>query len=97
MESHTFTSATTVVVAENALSTTIDGETMILDQDAGVYYGLNEVGTFIWDLLQEPRSVGELCRKVATEYDVEQERCRADVEDLIEDLTENDLVRLDVS
>lgn len=97
MTSSTVTVSTTAVAAENALSTTIDGETVILHEDAGKYYGLNEVGTFVWELLQEPHSVDELCQAVINEYDVGRERCRADIEDVLEDLAENDLVRLDGS
>ncbi|GAA0540594.1 hypothetical protein GCM10008994_14600 [Halorubrum ejinorense] len=70
---------------------------MILHQDIGKYYGLNEVATFVWELLEEPRSVEELCRTVAENYDVEYSHCRSDVEDLLVDLAEKDLVRLDTS
>jgi hypothetical protein len=97
MKSRTLTTETTAVAAENALSTTIDGETVILHRDAGKYYGLNEVGTFIWELLQEPRSLDELCQEVITAYDVERQRCRNDIEELLVELAETDLVRLDGS
>ena len=97
MESRTLTTETTAVAAENALSTTIDGETVILHRDVGKYYGLNEVGTFIWELLQEPRSLDELCQEVITAYDVEQQRCRNDIEELLVELAETGLVRLDGS
>ena len=94
MNSSALTTATTVVAVDDALSTTIDGETVILHPDAGKYYGLNEVGTFVWELLQEPRSVDELCREVIDAYEVDRDRCRPDVEDLLVDLVEKDLVRL---
>lgn len=94
MNSSALTTATTVVAVDDALSTTIDGETVILHLDVGKYYGLNEVGTFVWDLLQEPRSVDELCREVVDAYEVDRDRCRPDVEDLLVDLVEKDLVRL---
>ena len=97
MESRTLTAETTAVAAENALSTTIDGETVILHRDIGKYYGLNEVGTFIWELLQEPQSVDEICQEVIAEYGVERQRCRSDIEDLLVELAETDLVRLDGS
>ena len=97
MKSHSVTTSTTAKAAENALSTTIDGETVILHRDAGKYYGLNEVGTFIWELLQEPRSVDELCEQVVAEYDVDRDRCQTDIEELLVDLAESELVRLDGS
>ena len=94
MEPDTLSTATTAVAADNTLSTTIDGETVILHRDVGKYYGLNEVGTFVWELLQEPRSVDELCREVVGAYDVERNRCRKDIEDLLTDLAQKNLVQL---
>lgn len=94
MKSITLTQSTTVVAVETALSTKIDGETVILHEDVGKYYGLNEVGTFIWELLQEPHSVHELCQEVITAYDIGPERCRNDIEELLVDLVEKNLVRL---
>ncbi|TKX47228.1 PqqD family protein [Halorubrum sp. SD690R] len=94
MKSSALTTETTVVAVDDALSTTIDGETVILHPDVGKYYGLNEVGTFVWELLQEPRSVDELCREVVDAYEVDRDRCRSDVEDLLVELVEKDLVRL---
>jgi len=97
MSPNTLPTSTTAVAVESALSTTIDGETVILHQDIGKYYGLNEVGTLVWELLEEPRSVEEVCQEVAGVYDVEYGRCRSDVEELLVDLAEKDLVRLDNS
>ena len=95
MSSGNPTASITAVATDNALSTTLDGESVILHQDSGTYYGLNEVGTFIWDLLQEPHSVDNICSEVVAEYDVTRERCRSDVEKLLADLADKGLVRLD--
>lgn len=93
MNESELTTTTTVVATENALSTKVDGETVILHRDVGKYYGLNEVGTFVWELLQEPRSVEELRHEVVETYDVEPARCQNDIEELLIDLGERDLVR----
>jgi len=97
MKPYSLTTSTTAIAAENVLSTTIDGESVILHREAGKYYGFNEVGTFIWELLQEPRSVDELCEQVVAEYDVDRDRCQNDIEELLVDLAESELVRLDGS
>lgn len=94
MSSKTIIASTTVVAADNALSTAIDGETVILQQEAGEYYGLNEVATFIWELLEEPRTVDEICEAVTAEYDVTYERCEADVTMMLTELAEKELVTL---
>lgn len=89
------TGSTTVVASERAISTTLDGEEVILDRDDGEYYGLNEVGTFVWELLEQPQSIDDLCDDVTARYDVEYERCRNDIEELAIELADKNLVRLD--
>ncbi|ESP90006.1 hypothetical protein K933_00547 [Candidatus Halobonum tyrrellensis G22] len=83
------------MAAENCLSTTIDGETVVLHTDAGKYYGFNEVGTFVWESLQEPHTVEEVYEAVTDEYDVGYDRCREDVDELLAELADKDLVTVD--
>ncbi len=74
------------------VSSDLGGEVVILDLDGSRYYGLNEVGAFVWDLLAQPRSVGALQAALLDEYDVDAERCRADLEALLDELITNGLV-----
>ncbi|MDS0300235.1 PqqD family protein [Halogeometricum sp. S1BR25-6] len=84
----------TVVATDDSLSTEIDGETVILQAEEGKYFGLNDVGTFIWEAVQQPRTVEEVYEAVTAEYDVEYERCQSDVDALLSDLLEKDLVQI---
>ena len=61
------------------LDAEIDGETVMMSIENGEYYGLDEIGSTIWQLLEEPRSVDDLCRTLRQEYDVEEDKCRRDV------------------
>lgn len=97
MVSTPLSATTTVVATEDVLSTTIDDETVILHESSGKYYGLNDVGTFIWNLLEEPRTIEAICEAVTAEYDVEYERCERDVNEMVSELAEKGLVRLDHS
>jgi hypothetical protein len=90
-----FDESTEVVAAEDCLSTTLDGESVILHMDAGEYYGFNEVATCIWDRIQEPRTIKAICEYVTTEYDVSFERGRADTEALVAELDEKGLVEIE--
>jgi hypothetical protein len=83
-----------VVVAEDVVSCDLDGEAAILDLKEGIYYGLDPVGSRIWDLLQEPTTVDEILKVLLDEYDVELEECRKDVCDLIGELSDNGLVMI---
>jgi hypothetical protein len=69
-------------------------EAVILHLEAGVYYGLNDVGARIWSLLQAPRSVKEIRETILREYEVEPERCDQDVLALIKSLAVEELIEI---
>ena len=83
-----------VVVSQDQVSCDLSGESAILNLKAGVYYGLNEVGTRIWKLIQEPRRVGELRDAILEEYEVEPDRCEADIIALLQAFMENGLIEV---
>ncbi|WP_263018076.1 PqqD family protein [Natronobiforma cellulositropha] len=91
----TSVSESTVVAAGDHLTTELEGELVILDADSGTYYGLNEVGRRIWELIDEPRSVADIERRLLEEYDVEREQVAADVRSLVDDLATRGLVSLE--
>jgi hypothetical protein len=85
--------ASRVVVSDEQVFTTLGGEAVILGLRDGVYYGLDAVGARIWELLVEPRRVGDLVSTVVAEFDVTPERCERDVIALLDDLAARGLVR----
>jgi hypothetical protein len=88
------TDSTTIVAAEDTLSTTLDGESVILHTESEQYFGFNEVGTDLWELVAEPRSIAELTEAIAADYDVTVSECRADIEAHVEAMLAEDLVRV---
>jgi hypothetical protein len=58
------------------------------------YYSLGGVGGRIWELVQEPRSVGDLCERLAEEFDVEAAVCRSDVEEFLLNLLDEGLIEV---
>lgn len=75
-----------VVQNPGLLTTEVDGELMAMSVENGTCYGLNGVGTRIWALIAEPRSIDSLCQQLLGEFDVDEERCRREVGELIEEL-----------
>ncbi|MDY4698436.1 PqqD family protein [Eubacterium coprostanoligenes] len=53
---------------------------------------LNESGAFFWNALLKDTTVDEVVKKVTSEYDVDEERAKANVEKFIEQLRENNLI-----
>lgn len=84
----------TYVAHPEKLSSTLGGEEVVLSLDTGIYYGLNEVGTRIWALLAEPRTLAEVCDILETEYDVDRSVLEADAADLLQSLDEEGLVEV---
>jgi hypothetical protein len=77
---------TIVMRNEGLLSAEVDGELMAMSVERGMCYGLNAVGTRIWALIAEPRSISDLCAQLRQEFDVEEAECLRDVVDLVEEL-----------
>lgn len=76
------------------LTTVVDGELIGMSVEQGACYGLNGVGTRIWELLAEPRSIASLCEQLTNEYDVDADTCLQEVLDLVEELRVEGLVRV---
>lgn len=76
----------TVVAGTDQISSQLEGETVMLALSDGVYYGLDSVGARVWELVQTPRAVGEVCSRIEAEYDVEAGRCERDVLRLLGEL-----------
>lgn len=68
-----------VVVSSNQLHCDVNNETAILDCDRGVYYGLNEVASFIWKRVQRQATVREIRDAILAEYEVDSEKCERDL------------------
>ncbi len=85
---------TIVVAGSEQVSTRLDDEMVLLELKKGTYYGLNSVGTMIWEMVQKPQSVEAICRAVLKEYSVEPETCKRDVLRLIEEMEAAGLVEL---
>ncbi|TPN16455.1 PqqD family protein [Mesorhizobium sp. B2-3-3] len=66
----------------------------LLNLRSNIYYSLNGVGAFIWELIQEPKSIADIRGAVLARYNVDAERCNADIDALLKDLAENGLARL---
>lgn len=79
-------------ISEAVVSRELDGEAIILNLDSGIYFGLDPVGTRIWQLMSSPGRVSDVLRVLLAEYDVSEEVLRADLGQLITKLIEKGLV-----
>lgn len=89
------TESTTVVATDDQLSTTVDGEAVLLQLESGRYYGFNEVASRIWELVQKPRTMSEIRAEILDTYDVSPEQCTRDVRSVLSEMAAADLVEID--
>lgn len=83
-----------IVAKPGQLSTDLGNEMVIFNTQNEKYYGLNDVGTRVWALIQEPRTIDEIVGIVAKEYEVEPERFERDLTKLLQDLQSANLVEI---
>ena len=84
---------TPVVRGADALTAQVDGETVMFHPEAGSYFALGVVGTRVWDLLSEPRSVAEICASLRHEFAMDLDTCRTEVLDFVNEMYEKQLVK----
>lgn len=76
------------------ISADMDGEMVMMSIENSAYYGLNAVGSELWDAMENPVSVTALCDRVTEKFDIDLASCKVDVMELLTDLRERDLVQL---
>jgi len=88
----TITLDTPVVIMRELLASALGEEKVILDMKSGLYYGLDEVGARVWDLLTEPRTPREVCDRIEEEYEVDRSLLETDVLRLVRQFDAEDLL-----
>lgn len=64
-------------------SQTVLNDTYIITPENTTLHRLNEVGTFIWDNIDQPETVENLVIEVCERFDVEREEAQKDVIDFV--------------
>jgi hypothetical protein len=70
----------------------IDGEVVMLSIENSEYYGMDKVGSRIWELLEKPMSFKELIDKLMDEYEVSEEQCKEDALLFLNKLVDKNLI-----
>ena len=86
------TDTTVLSRREGLMTADMNGSAVMMDIMSGKYYNLGEVGGRIWEMLEEPMTLGALVQKLTDEYDVSAERCRSDMLPFLNTLIERGLL-----
>lgn len=82
----------TIQRSEDVYSTWFDDNLIMMSVRKGRYYGLNEVGSRIWELLEHSTTEAEVAGKVLAEYEVAPEICANEVREFLTRLRERGLL-----
>lgn len=72
----------------------LEGESVLLNLETGVYFTLNETGTAAWELFDGATSLAAIGEALCTRFDVLPEQSRQDLLELTNMLIEEGLVRI---
>ena len=84
-------------VPDHVLVRVVDSELVVLNLHNDQYYGLDPVGTVIWESITTAASVRAAMQDLLEHFDVDEETLAADVQTLIDKLRERGLIVLGVS
>ncbi len=84
--------ATMVARYSGFIEAEVNNEVVALNVENGTCYGLNLVGSRIWNLLTAPVRIQDICARLQTEYKVEPGVCERQVIDLLEELRAEGLI-----
>ena len=79
-------------VRDEIAAKVIEGEAIIMNLTDKVYYDLEKVGGFAWELIEAGLTLGEIVEAIASRYDVSPEQARKDMDLLVEALLREKLV-----
>ena len=84
----------TITPSPEVISQEVSGETVLLDLQSENYFGLDEVGTRIWQLIRDNGELRTIYNTLLEEYEVEETRLWTDLEALLTEACERGLITL---
>ena len=84
-----------ITFSQSVFAQEVDGEMVLLDMESENYFGLDEVGTAIWQAMQENESLQEVFEVLMEQYEVEAEVLQNDLSEFVAKLLESGLVKVE--
>ena len=83
-----------VFQGKDQVSCDLAGEAAVLNMKTGLYYCLNPMGAWVWNLIQQPKTLEEIRDRLLSEFEVEPDRCESDLVALIGQMDEEGLIEV---
>ena len=79
-------------IADDVISEIIDGEAVILDAKAGVYFTLNRTATCVWQVIEEDGHLARAREEILRRFKAPDHQLDADLERHVSDLLAKGLI-----
>lgn len=76
------------------ITAAVDGEVIVMGLIRGQYVGLDDIGSVLWQLLEQPQTVRHLCDQLERRYQGAPDAIIADVLYFLGDLRALDLIQV---
>lgn len=77
------------------LAVDMDGETVMMDMESGNYFGINEVGSHIWEALETEKNIADIVNTVNNQFEVKDtENVEHDILSFLDDMLEQHLIEV---
>lgn len=85
-----------IVISDQVFAQEVDGESVLLDMESENYFGLDGVGTSIWHAIEKYEGdFDKIFEALKQEYDVDETTLLRDLENFLNNLQENGLIRFE--
>ena len=81
------------LLSKDVLSQEIDDETVLLDMKSENYFGLNNVGKRVLDIIKSGANIDTITKTLLNEFDVEEKQLEQDIGELIQQLLNAGLIQ----
>ena len=95
MDPQTMNLNQTIALSPDVVSQKVSEETVLLDLESENYFGLDEVGTRIWQLIKETNELQSIFDTLLEEYDISEARLQLDLTTLLTEIEGLGLVILE--
>lgn len=79
---------------DNFVASDIDGQAVMMSIENNKYFGMDEIGTSIWNLLEKSPRFEDLISALMNEYEIDIHTCEADTKEFLEHLIKYDLIEI---
>lgn len=84
----------TATISDQVIFQVVADESVLLDLASENYLGLDEVGTRIWQLINDGETMRSVVATLLEEYDTDEETLVRDLDNLLGDLQTQGLIKL---